>query len=249
MMSHQMQRVNEQHKENFQFIKKPVIVEIFPTMQCNVNCPYCDRADEESILEDFDHVRMLMKKLKEDSRFSLLKFRITGREPTLYPRINELISLLAEYKASHPIDFLTNGLKVDVLTEESFKAITLAVSIYPQTKRMLAQNAELKSLFASPEYRTIAVDIKYHEDLKHYGTERNDFNPFSDCFSPTLLCGSRKVYPCCRAHLYEAMYGGAYHACLDEENLFDALKNIIQTKDVCSRCPRVFKNPVIKPVI
>ncbi len=111
----------------FAFINTPTIVEIFPTMQCNVHCKFCDRGEEKSIITDFSACKTLLDSLATDSLFTLKHFRLTGREPLLHPHINKLIAYIHTLAPDQLIEIFSNGLRVDILTEESLKKIALAI--------------------------------------------------------------------------------------------------------------------------
>jgi hypothetical protein len=97
------------------------------------------------------------------------------------------------------------------------------------------------------KYKIIPVEVNNHESLTEPGTIRNDFNPFTYCFSPTLLCGTQKIYPCCRAHLFEQMHKKNYHLDIKTPDLYSGLMRIIQKSDLCLHCPRLYKDNKILP--
>ncbi len=63
------------------------------------------------------------------------------------------------------------------------------------------------------------------------------------CFVANLVCGTKKVYPCCRAHRLEQVYGKKYHLPIDAPNLYKNLRNIITDTDLCTHCPHIYTNP------
>jgi hypothetical protein len=231
----------------FEYIPGPVIVEIFPTLQCNVHCAQCDRGEEDSVIVDFSECSQLIENLKHNSSFELKRFRISGREPLLHPKINELIQYLSECAPNLLVEVFSNGLRVDVLTPLSLEKIFLAISVYSYTEKQLAKNAALHAIVTNTRYKKALIDVDNHEIISPPGTERNDFNPFSFCFSPTLVCATKKVYPCCRAHLFEQMYAKKYHCELDTPDLYSKLIEIIQAGELCTHCPRIYKDTTIVP--
>ncbi|MBN3039974.1 MAG: hypothetical protein JW867_02495, partial [Candidatus Omnitrophica bacterium] len=62
------------------------------------------------------------------------------------------------------------------------------------------------------------------------------------CLNAILLCGTKKVYPCCRAHTFEKMYNKNYHYYIDTENLYQKLKDLIKETDLCLHCPRMYED-------
>ncbi len=115
-------------------------VEIFPTLQCNLRCPHCDRSGEKSVLRDFNDIKILYDNLQKDVIFSISNFRITGGEPTIYPRINGLISFLHGLAPYSKIDFITNGLMLKKIAKNHIKKLNLSVSIYPNTIGILKKS-------------------------------------------------------------------------------------------------------------
>ncbi len=222
------------------------IIEIFPTLRCNLHCRYCDRGKEDSILEDFDEIKILYDNLKKDPSFNLLNFRISGGEPTLYPRINELISFLHAIDPRGNIDFLTNAIRLDKLKIRSLTRIKLFLAVYPSTEKILRKDKYVKDLLKLHGIR-IKANTLFHEDMESYGTKASGLNPFIHCFIPTLLCGTKRVYPCCRAHRLEQMYRKRRHLYIYTPGLYKKLKDIVKNTDLCTHCPRMYsdcaKNP------
>lgn len=221
---------------------RPSIIEIFPTLKCNVYCRYCDRGKENSILRDFNEIKILYNNLKKDSSFHFLNFRISGGEPTIYPKVNELISFLHTIDPYAKIDFLTNALKLENLTKRSLAFINICPSIYPSTEKILRKNKYVVNLLKSLG-KKIKTNVLFHEDMDSYGKLlKNNFDPISTCFLPTLVCGTKRVYPCCRAHRLEQMYKKRYHLHIQTPNLYKKLKNIIKNTDLCTHCPRAYRD-------
>jgi len=222
--------------------EKPRVIEIFPTLQCNLHCRYCDRGKEDSILGDFNEIKILYNNLKKDSSFYLLNFRISGGEPTLYPKVNELILFLHTLYPYAKVDFLTNAIKLGELTKRSLALIKLVPSIYPSNEKMLQKNKYVMNLLKSSGIR-LKANILFHEDMESYGILlRNNFDPLSFCFIPALVCGTKRVYPCCRAHRLEQMYQKSYHLHIHTPNLYKKLKNIIENTELCTHCPRAYRD-------
>lgn len=220
----------------------PRSVEIFPTLRCNLGCKLCDRGREVSILKDFGDIKSFFDNLKKDPSFHLLDFKISGGEPTLYPKINELVMFLHMLDPHANIDFLTNAMRLKKLTKRSLAIINICPSIYPWTRKILQKNEYALRLLGSSGAR-LKVNVFFHEDMESYGTLlKNKFDPFSFCFIPTLLCGTKRVYPCCRAHRLEQMYKKRYHLHIYTPGLYGKLKSIIKNTDLCSHCPHMYRD-------
>ncbi len=222
--------------------EKPRVIEIFPTLQCNLHCRYCDRGKEDSMLGDFNEIKILYNNLKKYSSFYLSNFRISGGEPTLYPKMNKLILFLHDIYPYAKVDFFTNAIKLEKLTKQSLAFINLCPSIYPSTEKILRKNKYVTNLFKSVGTR-LKANVLFHDDMEFYGTlPKNNFDPLSYCFSPTLVCGTKQVFPCCRAHRLEQRYQKRYHLYIHTPNLYTKLKNIIKNTDLCTHCPRVYRD-------
>lgn len=89
----------------------------------------------------------------------------------------------------------------------------------------------------------LKADVFFHEDMEFYGTFlRNNFDPLSFCFVPTLACGTKRDYPCCRAHRLEQMYQKRYHLHIHTLNLYKKLKSIIENTELCTHCPHAYRD-------
>lgn len=232
-------------QKRIHFLDKPVIVEIFPTLDCNVHCTYCDRGEESSELTHISDCALFFEALKKDPRFRLERFRVSGREPLLYPQINQLIAFLHGLAPDKPLEVFSNGLAIENLDDRSLEKIILAISVYSYTKAKLANHTRFRELLRLRSYKIIPIEVTHHELLVDPGTVPNEMNPFSYCFSPTLLCGTRNVYPCCRAHLFEQMHTRNYHYTLDTADLYEKLIALIEGSDLCAHCPRMYADNTV----
>jgi hypothetical protein len=219
----------------------PTFVEIFPTLTCNRNCPTCDRGQESSELEDFKDIKVLYDNLRKDPDCYLTGFRISGREPLLYPRINALIAFLRRLDPRLKISLFTNGLALKRLTKKSLSLVDLQVSIYPATRTILRGDPVAAGILKAKKI-PVKVNFRHHEDLRYPGTQRSGLDPLAFCFSAVLLCATKKVYPCCRAHRFEQMFQKKYHCRIDTKDLYQRLKSIIKDTDLCVHCPRMYKD-------
>ena len=227
--------------------ERPVLIEIFPSLECNLGCVFCDRGAEKSMLEDFNDIKVLYNNLSRDPEFHMLNFRISGKEPTLYLKVNELISFLHGLDPHAEIEFFTNAIELRKLTKKSISMIKLLVSIYPNTQKVLKKDKFIASLLKALGL-SLNVNVNFHEDLMKHGKMRNGFDPLLNCFNPVLLCGTRQVYPCCRAHKFEQIYNKSYHFSIDVKNIYKKLKNVVKNTDLCSNCPRIYKDFNLIPV-
>jgi len=215
-------------------------IEIYPTMKCPVGCKYCDRGLENSRLEDFDDIKILCENLLKD--VEAVRFRISGGEPTFYPKINELITFLHEYVPERPIELVTNLLAIERVKIDLMQHLVYMISVYPDTIDKLRDHPFRKAFWDNVVKRPLNVTVDEHEDMEEFGTVlKQGFNT-EWCFSPVLLCGTKNVYPCCRAHRLEQMYGKCYHYTVDTEGLFDKLAAMVKSQELCAACPRMYED-------
>ncbi len=84
--------------------------------KCNINCKYCHNNDYSNKMDDmsFDEVIKLISELKE--KYPLNKILITGGEPLLHPRLEDIIKHISMLGIK--CDMVTNG---KLLTESKIK--------------------------------------------------------------------------------------------------------------------------------
>jgi len=216
-------------------------IEIFPSMKCNVNCLTCDRGREGSELKDFGSIATLYDNLRKEATFSIANFRITGGEPTIYPKINDLISFLHDINPFSRIDLITNGIEISRISAGNLKKVNLNVSIYPHTVDILKRSVYLRGHMKRMGKR-FRPTVLFHDDMNNPGTKHGGGYGAELCFSAVLLAGTGRVYPCCRAHRLEQDHNGKYHLRVNTPGLYGKLKSIIEDTDLCLHCPRSYKD-------
>lgn len=95
--------------------KYKILVEL--TNRCNLSCPYCYYQIDKSKYQDIDYDK-LFSFLKRN-RKKLDRVTLTGGEPLLYSKFNDLVCALAEMKIPYNIN--TNG---TLITEEKANLIS-----------------------------------------------------------------------------------------------------------------------------
>ena len=104
----------------------PITLQVVPTDKCNLNCVFCSVKDRPRNELDFDKIISVV----ESYPFRILRgVEITGGgDPTLYPRINELIErLVEEYWLD--VGFITNGVALHKNISESSLALLTWIRI------------------------------------------------------------------------------------------------------------------------
>ena len=79
------------------------------TNVCNAACDYCYRLDCEDKYMNIEIFKKVLNKLQE---MDCKRIAITGGEPTLHPKLQEMIKLA--YDSGFYVDLLTNGILVDL---------------------------------------------------------------------------------------------------------------------------------------
>ena len=106
----------------------PVSLQISPTSKCNLSCSFCSNAKRDKHEElDYEKTKHFLVRLKN---IGLKTVEITGGgDPTLYPKINELIHFA--YKIGLEVGMITNGVLLkEKLTKESlFRLKWLRISM------------------------------------------------------------------------------------------------------------------------
>lgn len=82
------------------------------TNNCNFSCDYCYRLDCDEKYMDIKIFKRILEKLKE---IGCKRIAITGGEPTLHPKLSEMIELSNE--KGFYVDLLTNGTLTDLNSE------------------------------------------------------------------------------------------------------------------------------------
>lgn len=91
-------------------------IEIDITFDCDLKCFNCGRQCRQAPSTDFMSLHQIEKFIKESIAKKTFwnKIRLTGGEPTLHPKLTEIVELLLEYKNSYSketiIQIDTNGL-------------------------------------------------------------------------------------------------------------------------------------------
>lgn len=99
----------------------PINIQLCPTNKCNLNCDYCSVSKRDKTLElKWKECKEIIDKFNEVGALSL---EISGGgEPTLYPKINELIDY--GYYSHLNVGMISNGLRVkDYLDKDSLNRL------------------------------------------------------------------------------------------------------------------------------
>lgn len=131
--------------------KKIKMLSIASWQICNSHCIYCeaeyfnrytDYLDNYSefykkFVEQFNVYEIVQDMIKKEILDKNALIDITGGEPTLYPRFNELLALLVEYGCKN-IRVLTNAIIYSPAIEKALKAdaVTLIISLDAGTKKV-----------------------------------------------------------------------------------------------------------------
>lgn len=110
------------------------------TDRCNMKCMYCmpqgkvQWFDEEDIL-DYDEITRLVSILAD---LGIEKIRLTGGEPLLRPKLENLIISIAEINGIKSISMTTNGLllkdKVKILRDAGLESVNISLDTFRQDR-------------------------------------------------------------------------------------------------------------------
>jgi len=108
------------------------------TTQCNYRCKYCFAEGEvDKELRELD-IEKLKKIIKVSKEFGITSIKLTGGEPLLYPKIEELLSYIREIGIPY-IDLTTNisllnDKNVNMLNKYNVNALTLSLNTLDKEK-------------------------------------------------------------------------------------------------------------------
>lgn len=101
-------------------LRFPAQLYIDITNACNMRCNFClmGEIDDKKYID----VEIIKKVLVECNNYKLLGITITGGEPLLHPKFNEIIDTISEYKI--PIAVVTNGALLNSIDTDILEKIT-----------------------------------------------------------------------------------------------------------------------------
>jgi molybdenum cofactor biosynthesis enzyme MoaA len=120
---------------------------------CNLKCSYCfandviDREKQSLSLADFRYV------LKFHEKSSIHQLNIIGGEPTLHPKFNELLEMVAKADHIREVLIFTNG------------------NVYPKQREAIANLARVKQVgmlinYNAPQLLPPGVEQRIHDCIK-----------------------------------------------------------------------------------
>lgn len=115
-------------------------IEVNVTEHCNLRCYGCDHAAPIKPA-DYLSVENLAKDLAALSQTVVAKeFKLSGGEPTLHPRLVEVIHVIRRSGIADKITLITNGVLLRSIDEDVWRAIdAMWVSVYPGVKQSISR--------------------------------------------------------------------------------------------------------------
>lgn len=216
-------------------------VDIMPTLKCNLRCTGCDRGmgkgpvTDIADLEDFDVVQMLLQDVRKHPDFHCV---FSGGEPTLYPRLAELKTFVKNKVPTIGTVLVTNGLTLLTLPIELTSAFTVIdVSVYPNTRAYIEKNYALYKMLNNIHF----FYFPFFHDLNNVSTEiKPDERRTRPCVKATVVGNIKRVFPCCRAFIFERRTGNCYSVAAESYS-WEALEKIAFESDMCTHCPRLYE--------
>lgn len=182
--------------------------ELILTDACNFKCPYCrGPKHEREAFMPFDQAYDLVYTWADDNLFAI---RFSGGEPTLYPRLDDLVALAAERGVKH-IAVSTNGSADRECYKRLFNlgvsdfSISLDACDRETAKRMTGGVDAFNKVIANIQYLSeltyVTVGMVFTEETMHTAREAVEF-------AASLGVSDIRV-------LSAAQYGGALNGLLD----------------------------------
>lgn len=199
------------------------LLEIDITYQCNLKCYNCDRSCRQApSTEKVDVIQI--KKLLADSvniEKQWKRIRILGGEPTLHPDIDEIISLLIDYKLTHNPD-----VSLELISNGYGKYVQNILSKIPSEFKVNNTNKTGEFQQKFEPFNLAPGDSKKHV-----------FTDFSNGCWVTTYCGigfnKSGFYPCGVGGSIDRILGKN----LGLKNIPTSIKQIQeQMKDLCKLC-------------
>ncbi|CAA6799934.1 MAG: Unknown protein [uncultured Sulfurovum sp.] len=102
------------------------VIHLHPTNLCNLNCLHCYSSSSPKKKDEvkIEFINEILKNLQEDG-YEILS--ISGGEPLVYPKINELINF--SKKIGLKVNLITNGMLLNRVIDISSKVSMFAISI------------------------------------------------------------------------------------------------------------------------
>lgn len=113
------------HLDRIEEIKKtgrirPITIHIAPTDKCNLNCPFCSVKNRDDNELPLNSIKRIVEKYQAIGAKSI---EITGGgDPTMHPRLEEIINYISDRKLS--VGLITNGLLLNEVSESVLKRLT-----------------------------------------------------------------------------------------------------------------------------
>ncbi len=112
--------------------KTIISTHISPEGACNLKCPYCSVAYRNSLANRIE-LNVIKKYVNTLKKYGLKAVILTGGgEPTLYPKINELIEFIHD-KSGLELALITNGTMMDKIAPKNrkkFKWIRISINLF-----------------------------------------------------------------------------------------------------------------------
>ncbi len=152
---------------------------------CNLKCIGCTHFSNISEPKFVDATILYIHLCRLNCIFGkIIKFRILGGEPLLHPDIINILNLSRKALPYSKIELVTNGLLLDKMSEEFFRAlhennISIQISNYPPTQNKLKKLKEILSSFKI-KYSVTPMIMNFTANLNPKGTSDRE-KTFKNC--------------------------------------------------------------------
>jgi len=192
-------------------IKPTYEFEISVVEHCNLNCAYCSHYSplaQEGYLSPEALVKDL-KRIYEISGNRIERVKILGGEPTLHPRLNEILAAARQSVGDTPILLFTNGLLLDKMPDSFWETLR------DEQIGIISDKYGYKGF---DEYKLAAIAARHRITLWWTSSESKRMDYF-----PLDLTGSQNLkqnFEGCFFRGHNQLRDGKFYCCTTPPNVF-----------------------------
>lgn len=240
----------KRHLKNI--MKRKFYVDIHITDHCDLNCRGC--AHFSPVAEPFfikpDDLEMTYKKLKPVYRKFFNSIHLLGGEPLLHPQLEKILQITRTYFPETEIQLITNGLKLEQMSESFWKMvqdyhIKICITQYP----LQHVYDDIRTCL---DEKKVSYEIYFAYDFIHHTLEdegrQNPKSSYRKCrFGGSCLqIRNNRLFPCPQMayiehlnHAYNRQFQyskGDYLELDDLQSRYKFYKFILSSKRFCRYC-------------
>jgi organic radical activating enzyme len=196
------------------YIRQNLTLAIHLCCKCNLNCKSCRNFSPLCREPDFYDEKQLFSEIEKIREIGLAKFKrifISGGEPTLHPRLFEILLGIRRVFADSPVLLVTNGIILNKWPEKNWDklreaSIILSMTDYPELN--IFESNVHKAELHGVDYNRLSIkdNRKLSKEDRKFVKFGMDFNKTSPRYS-NFLCR----FSCCRDGI--SIYRGRIYPC------------------------------------